>query len=182
MANQQSPIRDMGPCQLDFNAGAIVIGGAAADYHPMCSFQSSDDKAPVHEATAGSQPVSNIFTGKSCVVKADVTRATLAVLTALIPGASGNSGDTATRTTVKVPIGDDDYERARPLILKPIVGGVATSDQTQWLTVAKAAPSADLDIKYDVSTQRTFPITFQGYRVREDGNGWKTGDLYRIGG
>ena len=168
------PTRDLGPAMLEFDGTEIgeTFGGAR--------FRSGTEVAPVHEDRYGNTPVDNIFIGDTAEVEVNLTRLTLAQLAAVLPGASG-SGTVGNQMVVRNSVGKSCYENARTLVVKPIVEGVVSTDSTEWLTLFKAYPQPDMEVVWDVTTQRVYKVTFMAYRVQADETGAKEGWLWKIG-
>ena len=171
---QQAPIRDLGPCHVDWGGTDLgtTFGGA--------TFRATQDVAPVMEDDYGNDPVDEIFVGSGCEVECNLTRMAIATLVAITPGASG-SGTSGNTMVVRATTGRSSYDNALKLIVKPVVGGTVSTTSTEWITIFKAHPKIEYELPYDVDSQRTFKVTFKGYRVQADAVGEKIGWLWKIG-
>jgi len=170
-----APMGDLGPCDL-------VFEGTSVGENISVNFRSSDDTAPVKTAAFGSANKDEIFTGRSCEVEAMLTQTTNTQLNAMMVDASVSGTELMVTTNVGTAMSDN---RAK-LIIKPVVGGVASADTTKWLTVFAACPKVDLDVVYDVDSQRTFKTTFTGFpattvEAAASGETFAAGALWAIG-
>ena len=153
----QGPTGDLGPCIVIYDGVDLgrTFGG--------CTFRYSETDAPVHEDQQGTDPVDDINVGSPVSVDVPLSRMTTATLAALLAGASG-SGTSGTTMTVRGATGTSRYDRAKELILKPVLlSGVADPDTDKWLHVFKASPMGNYEFQYDNSTQRAYMHTFVGY-------------------
>ena len=171
---EMGPPRDLGPT-------AVVWGGAeVGETFGGTNFRHSQDTTPVREDRYGNTDVDQIFIGDAVEVETRLSRLSLANLASVLPGASG-SGTVGDQMVVRSVVGRSMYARAQTLILKPIVESATSTDATEWTTIFKAYPRVDLDVVYDVTTQRVYRVFFTGFRVQADATGMKTGWLYKLG-
>jgi len=181
MATNEMFCKDLGPGAVNWG-GNTIVGDASGDAFGDIIFSTSHDVVEVLEATKGTSPIDHIFTGEGCEVVVPMTRATYARLTTVIPGASG-SGTTANQVVVRSVVGQSMFDNAKKLIIKPVVGGVISTDESQWLTIFKASPKlTDTQLTFNNSSQRFFNVTFIGYKVRAKAVGEDVGYLYKFGG
>ncbi len=170
----QGPVRDLGPAML------VYFGTELGETFGGARFRTSVEVTPVMEDRYGNQPIDDIDIGSVVELEVNLTRLTLAQLTAVMPGASG-SGTAGDQMVIRSTVGKSSYDNAGPLIVKPIVESVVSVDSTEWLTIFKAFPRPDSEVVYDVTGQRIYKIIFRGYRVQEDEVGAKAGWLWKIG-
>lgn len=152
----QGPTKDLGPCRVIFDGTDLgeTFGDVLLRY--------TTEESPVHEDRQGTTPVDLITTGQAVEVEVPLTRLQIANLAKVIPGGSG-SGTSGSKMTVINVIGESLADRSAELILKPIVNGVASTDNTEWAHVYKAAPRADMEIAYSVQNQRVYKTMFTGF-------------------
>ena len=177
---QQSPIKDLGPCAVvwsDTPADA-PIGETLGD----TIFKYSSDYVEIKEDRYGNTAVDGIFTGSSCSVEVPFTRLSLAELAVALPGAPG-SGTTGSQIMIKDLTGQPMYENALTLTLKPIIATETSTDSTEWLTIFRAHPLADMEITFNVEGQRVYKVTYMGFRVQIEGQpaGTIAGAMWKIG-
>jgi len=164
----QSNVKDLGACQILFDG--VDLGKSFGDV----TFKSEVVSQEIHEDQAGTTPVDEVMTGRTVSVVVPMTRATLAQLTKVIPN-SEVVGDTL---KVKNPVGTTLADKAKALILKPIVDNVASADPKTWLTIFKASPRENFEITFNNDAQRVFGVTFIGFPDDTSGN---VGYLWKIG-
>jgi len=180
----QFQLGDAGPVQAIWGDQVLNCDDEGA-VHGDATFKSADSTIPIVEDEQGTEPVDELYTGKSVEFSIPLTRIGISRIAGLIPGASGTE-TTGDQIVVKNPLGMSMYDRARPLILKRIVGGIPSTNPKHWLTIYKASPKFDVELKFNVADQRVFQCTFKGFpvqAVREVQNGiiMRRGYLYKIG-
>ena len=149
--------RDLGPCRILF--GDVDLGPTFGNVE----FKYSEEDAGVYEDQLGTTEVDDIAVGSRCELTAPFTRTQLAILAALIAGASG-SGTSGDQMTVKQVVGQSRYDRAKELIVKPVLlNGSADPDTSRWLHIFKASPRADVTLTYNNADQRVYNMLFKGY-------------------
>jgi len=164
----QSNIKDLGACQILFDD--VDLGKTFGDV----IFKSEISAEPIHEDQEGTTPVDEVMTGRAVSVEIPMTRATLDQLAKVIP----NGSIVGDALIVKNPIGTTLADKAKELILKPIVDNLPSSDSSTWLTVFSCAPRENIEITYNNAGQRVFGITFIAFPVTTSpdiGNLWKIG-------
>jgi len=164
----QSNIKDLGACQILFDD--VDLGKSFGDV----IFKSAVSSEEIHEDQAGTTPVDEVMTGRMCSVDVPMTRTSLDQLAKVIPNASVVGG----ALIVKNPVGTTLADKAKELILKPIVDNVPSVDSTTWLTVFLCAPRENLEITYNNASQRVFGVTFVAFPVTTSPD---TGNLWKIG-
>lgn len=157
---QMGPLRDLGPCIVLYNN--VDLGATYGDV----VFRYQEEDAAVYEDQAGTSSVDDINVGAVCEVEIPLSRMALSSLSSLIVGASG-SGTSGTTMTVKSAVGASRYDRAKELVLKPVlVQGEADTNTATWLHIFKASPRPNFEITYNNSGQRVYRMTFKGYPDR----------------
>ena len=147
----EGPLKDLGPCAVIYNSQDLgpTFGGVV--------FKHSVESRMIKEDQQGTYEVDGIVVGGSCEVTVPLTRTTLAKLGTVIPGADVSDDELIARSAS----GQSMLDNAHELILKPIEDGVATSDQTKWLTLPKAYPVPDLELPFDNEGQRVYRVVFK---------------------
>jgi len=167
------PLGDLGPCELKF-------GDTTLSENARVTFRTSDDVAPHRTARTGTAPKDEVYTGKSCEVEAVLVECSLVELAAIIPGASVDGNELMVATNV----GTNARSIADELVIKKIEDGVASADETKWLTIFVAAPIPDIEQVYDAETDREVAkVIFRGYPVSSvpSGETYEANDLFAIG-
>lgn len=145
--------RYIGPCEVTYDGE--VLGNTEGG----CEFSSKYDTATTTVDKTGTTARAKIITGVKVEVTCNLAELTLADLAKIIPGA--NSGTDS--MYVKNSVGTDLVAAAATLILKPIVDGVAATDESEWLTVPAASCAPDLAIPFQLDKQRVYKVTFEGH-------------------
>lgn len=165
-------VRDLGPCELIFNS--VSLGSTNGN-----TFKFSEEVLDVMDDRFGSTPVDQLVGGNSCSLETELTRSTLAQLENVLDGGAVAT----TKLTVSSNVGASKRATAKTLIIKPIVGGVTSTTESEWLTIFIASPSYDGEWKYG-KDQRTTKVTFTGFPVEtvdEGVTGTVAGNLWAIG-
>lgn len=147
----EGPIKDLGPCAIVFDSVDLgpSFGGVI--------FKHNVESRMIREDQQGTYDVDGLVVGGACEVTVPLTRTTLAKLGSVIPGADVSSEELIAGSAA----GTSMLENAKELILKPIVDGVATTDQSKWLTIPKAFPVPDLELPFDNEAQRVYRVVFK---------------------
>jgi hypothetical protein len=164
----EGTLRDLGPCALIFNN--IDLGPTLGDV----TFKYTTESVDIKEDQKGKTPIDSIFVGQITELTAPLTRAQLATLASVLPGATLSSASTL---RVSTNVGESMYDNAYALIVKPIIEGVISTDKTNWLTILKAAPSADMEVVYNVDGQRVYKAIFKAFPSQAT----PIGEIWRIG-
>jgi hypothetical protein len=166
----QLAIKDLGPCQVEWNGISIgrTFGGV--------KFKYTVGTAPVKEDQEGEAAVDDVTIGATnCTVETPCSRSTLFNINRIIH----RSTLAAPVLTVLNSVGQDLYDLAKILILKPWENGAASATATQWVTIFKAYPIVDAEVVYDNAGQRIFKIIWHCYPTMESGADfekfWKMG-------
>ena len=168
MAN---PLLDLGPCVIDYAGGTVVFNKTQGGV----KFRYQEFNAPIKEDQSGSETdVDEVSTGAQCSLEVPLTREELADLNYVF----GNSSQSSNYLKVVNPRGESKFAGAVALIVKPIVNGVVSTTNTQWLTIHRASPTVNMELAYDNSGQRVFMVTFKGFP--DDASG-QVGEFWRAG-
>ena len=164
----ETVIGDLGPCEVWFDD--TKVGVTFGDV----LFKSEAQSVPVMEDGQGVTPVDDIVTGRIVTVEVPFTRATLAQLAVIIP----ENTQAADILRVDNPVAHSLAGDAAELVLKRIIDGAVSTDDTEYLTIFSAAPIETFEVPFNNSTQRVFKVTFKAYPDTTSGN---AGRLYSIG-
>lgn len=150
--------RNIGPCLLDY--GGTTLGETKGGVTLQMDYQTAKTTCDRFGETARQK----IITGAEVKVLANLTEVSVAILEDLIPGAvlAGNT------LTVSSSVGANLLDSAQVLILKPIVEGVADTDPTTWITLAKASVTPKFDVPFKLDDQRVWAVEFEGHPDADD--------------
>jgi len=170
-----TPFGDLGPCNLEYD------GDDMGDNQSV-NFRYSEDAAEHKTAQYGTNAKDRIFTGTRCEVETILSETTLAIFAAIMPNGTVD-GD---QLMVANGVGQSMRENAAKLVLKPIINGVETVDETKWITIFKAAAVIDWDVVFDAETDRGYRVTFYAFPCvaadeLDSGEDYEEGDLFAIG-
>ncbi len=162
------PARDLGPCEL---AWVATLG----PFWEEVRFKFEETFAEVFESAFGTTPVDAVFTGSGpCELTVPFTRITLAQLTSLTQGGS-TSGSSGTVVDDRAQ-GTAMYDLAKPLLVKPIVAGVASANGN-WLRLERAYPVPSYELVYNNKDQRVYNVTFKCFPDATTRKLWSIGKV-----
>ena len=117
----------------------------------------------------GDAPVTHISRGvKTAKVRVPVTDHDLATIEQMLPLTGYFSGG-GTRVQFVPSIGTDMSTLAKKLVLKKMVNGAATTDETLWITAPKACPMGAFKMTLGAK-QSTYTVEFQLYPDTANGD------------
>jgi hypothetical protein len=161
-----NPLKDLGPCAVIFDSVDLgsTMGGVI--------FRHTEESRPVREDQKGVSDVDGIKVGASCSIEVPLTRTALGQLAKVV----GASSYTGSKLKVRLAVGISLLDNAKQLILKPIVNGVTSTTQAEWLTIPKAYAKADFELAYNNEGQRVYKVIFTAFPDTTNSN-----ELWRIG-
>lgn len=164
---------NLGPCEV--TSGSTTLTG-----NHSVEVRSVDLTAEHKEASYGSDAKDEVITGRSVEVDVMVVEASIIELAAILPG-STVTGD---QLMFNSPVGTTLRSIAQQLVIKKIVGGVASTEADDHLTFFVAAPKSDLTLGFDDGgTDREVKVTFKCFRTLSvpSGETYAIGDQWAIG-
>jgi len=168
MAN---PNRDLSPCVIDFNEATYVfeksMGGVLFNYEEL--------QAAIKRDQAGETDVDDVTAG---VVNPTLTVPLSEETVANLVAAFANASAGAANLKVSNPVGAPRFVDAKQLIVKPIVNGVISTTEAEWLYIHRASPRVAMEQTYDNATQRVTNVIFKGY---PDDQSPRIGEMWRYG-
>jgi len=151
------PTLDLGSAKVSW----IVTTAQELEVYDEVRWTLTGETADVFENIYGATPVDTILLGYSaCEMTVPATRITLAKLQKLLPGGS-ISGSGLVRVNADKAVGISMYDNGHPLIIQPIVNGVAST--TKALRLEKTYPVANFDVVFNLRDQRTYGLTFKAH-------------------
>ena len=169
------PVRDLGP--------AIPAWGATQideTWEEIRLTLNSADAGEVFECIHGGTPVDTIVSGYSeCSVIVPATRILLSTLALLLPGGSNSGGVTGggagiVRINPSIVTGRSMYDEGLPLIIKPIIAGVASANGF-WMRLERTYPQPVFDTIFNLRDQRVYGIKFKAHPDADSGLLWSAG-------
>lgn len=170
------PMGDKGPCEIVWNYGesaALYLG----DYFGQVILAMETNTSPIEVEKYGDAAVDAIFTGAAMTLTVPMTRPALAALAEVMMGTLVDSGDHQYLKIVN-PSGCSLYDLAKAIVIKPICNGVVNVDPATWTHIFKCHPVPGMNLVFDRSTQRTFPVKFLVFVSQESG---QVGDFGTLG-
>ena len=156
-----SPNKDLGPC-------VVIWDGRSVDGPPVTFsktfggvfFRYEELQAPIQRDQAGLTHVDDVTTGvTNPELEVPMTQEEITKLELCF----ANTDVVATTMRVRNPVGEAVYPYTRQVIVKPIVNGVVSTTQTEWIYIHRAFPRITMEQAYDNSGQRTVKVIFKGY-------------------
>jgi hypothetical protein len=143
---------DIGAVEITYKAAVQpdTFGGAR--------YKLGIETAPSLRDKHGSHPVDEIVIGTPVDFETDLAVGTLEQLADLMPGTTLGTGTVKKSLKFKSAVGYSLKANAGELIMKPIVDGVPTTDQSLWIKAPKAHPKINADIVRDNKTQSSYKV------------------------
>lgn len=145
-------------CPVEAYWNGVLVGPTEGD----ARFRLTTEYVKSQRTKTGSMAHNEYVSGRTLEFETPVTQPTLEQLAALIPGAVLTAGPGSKALQIKSSIGTSMRDIAQELILKPIINGVATTDEKQWIKAALAAPKMDADVALGF-TQGTYKVLWAVY-------------------
>ena len=163
-------ILKLGPCVVDWDKGTAVFsktfGGVVFRYEELLQ--------AIKEDQQGETDVDDVSIGVvNPTLEVPMTNEELSKLVLCF----GNATE-STNLEVANPVGEETLSRARQVIVKPIINGVASVTASEWIYIYKAFPRVTLEYTFDNAGQRVTTVLFKGYPTQVSG---VIGQLWRIG-
>jgi len=166
------PVLDLGPAIVQWGGDTI-----SEIFEEVRLTLTGADPGVVKEAIYGDTPVDRILLGYSeCNVTVPATRVTLALLATLLPGGS-LSGTTGVVLKPGNIVGLSMYDNGLPLIIKPIVNGVAIANGS-WMRLERTYPLPNFDVVFNLRDQRVYGLTFHAHPSGTSKIMWSAGNVY----
>lgn len=172
-----SPMLDKGPCELVWGYGesdAAYLGKTLGAVKLGMETGTSD----INEDQAGDAAVDAVMNGSVMTLEVPLTRLSVVQLRRVL-GVTEPAGGPCI-VPLKNQVGCSLYSLAKALVIKPICGGVISTNPCEWIEIYKAYPVAGLDLTFDKETQRIFPVKFKIF-VNQDSADGVVGDFGTIG-
>ena len=173
MAGTMGPTRDLGPAIVDWGGTTI-----SEIFEEVRLTLTGADPGEVKEALYGATPVDHIMLGYSaCTITVPATRIALATLATLLPGGT-NSGGTTGFVGIKplYSVGVSMYDNGLPLLVKPIVAGVAAANG-KWMRLERTYPVPNFDVVFNLGDQRVYGLTFHAHPDATTNLLWSAGKV-----
>lgn len=166
-----NPNRDLSPCIIDWDDGTIVfektMGGVVFNYEELL--------VAIKRDQAGETDVDDITAGVvNPTLEVPLSEEEVSNLKACFSNVSGG----VTNLKVSNPVGSPRFALAKQVIVKPIVDGVISTTEAEWLYIHRAWPRIAMSQTYDSANQRVTQVTFKGY---PDDQSPRIGEMWRYG-
>jgi len=159
-----SPNKDLGPCVVIWDGRSI--DGAPVTFTKTFGgvfFRYEELRAPIKRDQAGETDVDEVTTGAvNPELEVPMTQEQVTKLVECF----ANSVVTASALRVSNPVGEAIYPYTRQVIVKPIVNGVISTTETEWIYIHRAFPRVTMEEAYDNSAQRCVKVLFKGFPGR----------------
>ena len=165
------PTRDLGPAICTWGATNI-----SEIFEEVRLTLNSAEAGKVYEAISGGTPVDTIISGYSeCMVTIPATRIALATLDTLLPGGTNSGGASGfVGINPSIVTGISAYDSGLPLLVKPIIAGIAGSNGT-WMRLEHTYPQPNFEVIFDLKTQRVYGLSFSAHPDATNKLMWSAG-------
>jgi len=168
------PTRDLGPAIVQWGDDTI-----SEIFEEVRLTLNAADVGEVFEAISGGTPVDSIISGYSeCSVTVPATRLTLALFSTLLGAGGTNSGGNSGLVGLNPSLvtGISMYDEGLPLLVKPIVKGIAAENGT-WMRLEHTYPLPNFDTVFNLRDQRVYGLTFKSHPDATSGLLWSAGKV-----
>jgi hypothetical protein len=164
--------KNVGPVEivLDGTSLGLTLGGAEL-------VATREVFRSIADAT-GNTARGKYVVGESVMVRTQITEATHAQLAKIL--GTTVDGSTTEAVTFKSAVGKDLLEDAAECILKPIVEGVVSTTEADWIYIPVASISPDFAVPIQIAGQKAWRFEIEGHPVKAEHIG-STGHLYNSG-
>ena len=163
-----NPNKDLGPCVVVWDGRSI--DGAPVVYSKTFGgvfFRYEELRVGIKRDQAGETDVDEVTTGViNPELEVPMTQEDVDKLVRCF----ANSRVAALALRVSNPVGEDIFPYTRQVIIKPIVNGVISTTNTEWIYIHRAFPRITMEQAYDNSGQRTVKVMFKGFL--DDNSPW----------
>lgn len=171
--------RDLGPCLVYWGtdvATAVSAGKVGATLGDV-TVNYKEVSKDVKEDGEGVSRVDAIVMGHDPVtVDVPFSRLTMAQFAALDQCGTASGGESGRVRVKNDNIGDSMYTNSKFLVLAPIVAGVVTTDDSEYIVFMHAYPEADAKIVFNTEGQRVFQIHFHCFPDAATKEVWRAGN------
>lgn len=174
---------ELGPCRLVWGAGPDVGAAAQSPLGDDIGYTLGGTTLMIKTSSAekkvdqlGTTIIDRVITGLPTVsvetALAEITPRQVARVFLGLTDAELTSLMTTNNNGFKVGLsqfmGKSMITNAKRLILKPIIAGVVTANEDDWISLPKAYPEMDMALLFNPETQRSFKVTFYGFPDEND--------------
>ena len=165
------------------NAGGINLGETLGGV----TFSFKESAVVTKTDKTGETARAKYITGCECKVTGAITEAALTQI-----GIIAGRAPSTTELLLKARVGANLIDDAAVVILKPIVEGVASTDEKGWIYIPKATVLPLFEVKHGLTEgdQKAWAFEIEGHPVTADdiasgarlyGLGWLVNDVARLG-
>lgn len=149
---------ELGPCQIYNNTDGKdlgkTMGGITLNIEETYQALNTDQD--------GTTPVDEKITGTNVTVTANLANITLSnIALGLKQSVAGAGADQYVLVTPNA--GTSLLDNGKEICIKPYVDGSPTTDESNMILLPKAGIRANMNLQYDVDTQRVIALTLTGY-------------------
>ena len=119
--------------------------------------------------------------GRSHELEVALTGTSLVQLASLIPGARLTTGPTTKKLIFGNPTGLSERDNAQQLLIKPIIAGVTSTDEEDWMDFPLAFPEPDFEVPFSVEDQKVFTVRFMIFDLLTASGSYSAGDIGGVG-
>jgi hypothetical protein len=165
----QLALGPIGACEVVWKYGesdALYLG----EFAPAGVKLTQDTKiAEVKTAQGGDVAVDGAFIGSPMTLEMDLTRPQYDVLNEILLADGIQVSGDHYYIKIKNHSGCYLYDLCRRLVIKPICDNVVSIDPAEWTEIFKCYPIPAMNLVFDASTQRTFPVKWVIFPSQDSG-------------
>jgi hypothetical protein len=160
--------KDLGPSVVIWDGRSI--DGAPVTFSKTFGgvfFRYEELRAPIKRDQAGETDVDEVTIG---VVNPELEVPMTQEDNDKLTRCFANSEVVAGALRIRNPVGEAVYPYSRQVIVKPIVNGVVSIIESEWIYIHRAFPRITMELAYDNSGQRVTKTMFKGFP--DDNSPW----------
>lgn len=162
-ATTEQFLNDLGPAEITYKGS---VWGKTSDNpeggtHGGIIVKYDATSVDTMRDAEGNNPHDSIFVGQNFSVDANLAGMSLTQLKDMFPNASLVGAGPSKKLVIGNPVGKSMRANAGVLIIKPIIDGEATDDQTLWIVFDLAFPIAAMEVPFDLENQKVTKVTFK---------------------
>jgi len=162
-ATAEQFLNDLGPAEITFNGvvwGKTVTNPEGGTHGGTIVKYDASFVDTMRDAE-GANEHDSIFVGQKFGVEANLAGMSLTQLKDMFPNASLTGAGPSKKLVIGNPVGKSMRANAKELLIKPIIDGEPTTDQTLWIRFRLAFPVAAFEIPFDLENQKVTKVTFK---------------------
>ena len=160
---------DYGPAILVFGDSSPIIFDASAS-NPNGGSDGGVGISIAHEMrdskrdATGAENHDSTVVGQMVAVRSPLAGLSLEQFEAVIPGAVLSDGPATKSLELRSPVGMSARDNAELLIIKPLINGVMSTDESDWIQFEKAFPVGQFDFLFSNEDTKVYNVEWKIFR------------------